>query len=361
LPLLPWPKFAPAGYRHLQEYFALPQKFLFFDVRSLDAVVSREPRFEIALHFERPPPLPGKVGKENIRVNCVPVANLFKASSDPVALRALGEEHLVRAAGLVPAHAEIYSVEDAVGIPEGPGERTRVSPFFEFGDGTRGLEGWYYRLHRRLSPIDDGIDTYVSLTRPVDAGAGKLPATLSLDLVCTNRSLPGRLQLGDVSQPTEASPTLARFRNIVPVTKPVRPPLASDLLWRLLSHVAATRSSLADVQVLRTMLDIYNVQALVDEQSGRANRLRIDGIGSASLSSIRRLLGGAPVRGTRMSLEFDEAHFAGPGDAFLFGCVIDELLAARAGLNTFSELAVRLQPSRREYGWPARSGREIFI
>ena len=52
---------------------------------------------------------------------------------------------------------------------------------------------------------------------------------------------------------------------------------------------------------------------------------------------------------------------AGPGDAFLFGCVLEEVLAARASLNTFSELAVRLQPSQRDYAWPARSGARVLL
>jgi type VI secretion system protein ImpG len=286
--------------------------------------------------------------------------NLFKATSDPVPASALGEEHLVRAAELPPAHMEVYAVDAALGIPEGPGERIPVEPFFDFRHGIRGADACYYRLRRRASPVDDGIDTWISLSRPLDGGAGIDPATLSLDLTCTNRSLPGRIQLGEISQPTAASPTVARFRNIVAVTKPVRPPVGSELHWRLLSHLAATRSQLSEPQALRTMLDLYNVQGIVDQQSGRANRLRIEGIAGSTATSTRRLIEGAPVRGTRVDVELDEAHFAGPGDAFLFASVIDELLAARASLNVFSELAVRLSPSQRDYAFPPRSGGRVL-
>jgi len=360
LPLLPWPRFAPQGYRHLQEYFALPQKFLFFEIRGLEVASCREERFEIVLQFDRPPELPARLGKDTLRTNCVPVVNLFKGTSDPVPVAALGEEHLVRAADLPPAHMEVYSVDAAVGIPDGPGERIPVEPFFDFGHGARGTAACYYRLRRRHSAVDDGIDTFVSLTRPLDGGAGMDPATLSLDLTCTNRSLPGRIQLGEISQPTPASPTVARFRNIVAVTKPVRPPVGSELHWRLLAHLAATRSAISEPQALRTMLDLYNVQGIVDQQSGRANRLRIEGIARSTATCTRRLLEGAPVRGTRVDVELDEAHFAGPGDAFLFGSVIDELLAARAGLNVFSELGVRLSPSQREFSFAPRSGGRVL-
>jgi len=361
LSLLPWPKFAPPGYRYLQEYFALPQKFLFFEVRGLDAVGAPEELFEIALQFERPPELPARIGKDTLRVNCVPAINLFRTTSDPVPVHALGEEHLVRAADLPPAHMEVYSVDAAIGIPEGSGERIPYAPFFSFGQHTDDPRVSQYRLRRRLSPIDDGIDTFLSASRPVDGGVGPGPHTLSLDLTCTNRSLPGQLQIGDISLATGASPTIARFRNIVAVTKPIRPPLGTELHWRLLAHLAAGRSTLTDLHALRTMLDLYNLQGVVDLHSGRANHLRIEGIRQADATAVRRLLGGAPVRGTRMALELDEAHFAGPGDAFLFGCVLEEVLAARASLNTFSELAVRLQPSQRDYAWPARSGARVLL
>ncbi len=362
LPMLPWPRFAPEGYRHLQEYFILPQKFLFFELRGLEgAAGAAEERFEIALQFDRPPELSARIGKDTLRVNCVPVVNLFKTTADPVPMRALGEEHLVRAAGVRPEHMEVYSVDGAVAIPEGPGERVPYEPFSSYGHGAKGGEGHYYRLRRQTSTLDDGIDTFVSLGRPLDAGPGPGPETLSLDLTCTNRSLPGQLRLGDVSQSSPGSATQGAFRNIVAVTRPVRPPLGSELHWRLVSHLAANRASLGDAQVLRSLLELYNFQGLVDQQSGRANRLRVEGILQAEPAPVRRLIGGAPVRGTRLSLELDEAHFASVGDAFLFACVLDELLAGRAGLNTFSELAVRLQPSHRDFAWLPRNGARALL
>jgi type VI secretion system protein ImpG len=136
--------------------------------------------------------------------------------------------------------------------------------------------------------------------------------------------------------------------------------VGSELHWRLLAHLAATRSSLSDARALRTLLELYNVGGVADQQSGRINRLRIEGIAKVAATSTRRLLEGAPVRGTRIALELDEANFAGSGDAFLFACVIDELLANRASVTVFSELAVRLSPSQRDYAFAPRSGDRVL-
>jgi type VI secretion system protein ImpG len=149
---------------------------------------------------------------------------------------------------------------------------------------------------------------------------------------------------------------VARFKNVVAVTKPIRPPLGSELHWRLIAHVAANRASLAEVPALRALLDLYNFQGLIDHQSGRANRLRIEGIHASEASVVRRLVGGAPVRGNQLALQLDEDHFASPGDAFLFASAVDELLASKMSINSFSELSVRLLPSQRDYRWPPRNG-----
>ncbi|MBI5069892.1 MAG: type VI secretion system baseplate subunit TssF [Deltaproteobacteria bacterium] len=361
LPLLPWPRLAPSGYRCLQEFFTLPQKFLFFEVRNLQAALpAAEERFELAFQFERPPELPARLGKENFRPNCVPAVNLFRTSADPVAVEVLAEEHLLRATELPPGHMEVYAVESVVGIPE-VGSRYAYEPFSRFGHASGKGDARYYRLRRAISPVDHGLDTWISTMRPLDAGAAPGPETLSIEATCTNRSLPAELRIGDVSQPTPSSPTLARFRNLLPVTPPVRPPLGSELHWRLLAHLAASRASLGDVQVLRSLLDLYNLQGTSDERTGRGNRLRVEGIEAAAESASRRVVGGAPVRGSRLLLTLDEAHFAGLGDAWIFASALDQLLGSQVGLNAFTELSVLLTPSRREYAFAPRSGGRALV
>jgi type VI secretion system protein ImpG len=361
-PLLPWPRFAPAGYRNLQELFAIPQKFLFFEVRGLDAAAGLgEEKLELVLRTERPPELPARVSKDTFKVNCAPVVNLFQGPADPVRVEVLGEEHLLRAADVPPGHMEIHSVDSVVGMPEGPGERVPYHAFTSFAHGALGREARYYRLRRSLSPVDQALDTWISVSRPADAGPGPGPEILSLEVTATNRSLPAQLKIGEISQPTAGSPTLARFRNISAVTKPVRPPLETELHWRLISQLAANRAPVASAEVLREQLDVHNFQVLLDQQAGRANRLRIEGIRELATSAVRRIFHGAPVRGSRTAITLDEDHFAGTGDAWLFGRVLDELLAAQAAINSFAALVIRLAPSQREYAFAPRSGGKAIL
>jgi type VI secretion system protein ImpG len=212
-----------------------------------------------------------------------------------------------------------------------------------------------------VSPVNDGIDTYLALTTPRDATPYLGPETISLELTCTNRSLPAQLRIGYLNVATASSPTVARFSNLLPVTKPARPPIGSELHWRLISHLSLGHGSLATANALRSLLGLYNFQARGDYPLARANALRLDSIRDIQSAAARRFIQGAPVRGQRTMLELDEGGFAGVGDLFLFGCILDELFANNLTLNSFNELSVRSFPSRMEYRWPARSGSQPLL
>jgi len=361
--LLPWPR-ASDGYRVLQEYFTLPQKFLFFEVRGLEKAASlSSEQFEIAFELDRPPPLDVRITREMFRLHCTPVVNLFRTPADPIFRHALDREHLLRAADLAPDHMEIYSVDEVVGVRAGRSERRVYKPFHDFSHAHQSSdEAAFYRLRRVLSPINDGTDTFLSIEAPQDTVPDlDTEETLSIDLTCTNRSLPARLQIGDICRSTATSPTNARFRNLVGVTRPARAPLGSELHWRLLSHLAINARSLAEPNTLRRLMELYNFQALADVLAGRANQNRIDAIQTVSARPMTRFLEGTPVRGHQLVVDLEESNFVGPGDAFLFGSVLDELFATNVTLNSFTELVLKLQPSQTEFRWSPRNGALLIL
>lgn len=356
--LLPWPAFSQPGYRFILEYFTLPNKLLFFDVVDFDKIGELAgDRFELRLVFERPPELGARISTENFRLHCTPVLNLFEVSGDPVKLDPLVYEHLIRASGVNPRHMEVFDLTEVLGIRQGQSQRRKYKPFFGFAHGQRqDDETEYYRLRPTPSPIDDGTDTYLTVVTPRDVAPSEVEETLSMDMRCTNRMLPAELQLGEISVAPRGSSSPAPFKNISPVTTPVRSPLGSELHWRLLSHLAINRQSLADANNLKSLLSLYNFQALVSQVAGRANELKIESIRSVEANPVTRMMQGAPVRGVQTLVELDESRVGNEGEAFLFGCMLDELFATHAPLNSFNELKVRLHPSKTVFRWPARSG-----
>ena len=356
--LFPWPPLSSPGYRVLQEYFTLPEKFLFFELTGLDQVPLKE-RFEVRFEFERPPALGQRVPKDVFRLHCTPAINLFRADAEPLRFNAPGQELLIRAAGVDPRHMEVYSVDQVLSARAATAERETLQPFTAFAHAGGG--GAFYRLRRSTSPIDEGVDTYLSLETPRDVEPRLEERTLSLELTCTHRGLPRRLRLKDVSVPSPSSPALAQFENLLPVSQPLRPPLGSELLWRVLAHVALVKRSLAEDGLLSALVGLYNFQAFGDEPVGRANTRRAEAVGRVRTEPSRRLHQGAVVRGQHTVVELDETGFVSPGDAFLFGSVLDELLAAHLTLNAFQSLTTLQLPSRTETRWTPRTGSQPLL
>jgi type VI secretion system protein ImpG len=359
--VLPWPKFAPEGSRFIQEYFALPSKYLFFDLVGLDGLEFTGDFIELAMVFERPPDLPSPIVDESFRLHCTPVVNLFSASAEPVKLDPLMPDHLLRAAGVKPGHMEVYDVEGVVGVRPGRGNRRNYSNFYTFQHTKVGSDyDGYYVLRRTRSPLDEGTDTYVQVVRPRGAESSDEDETLSIELLCTNRALPLELQIGDICKPVRGS-SVPDFSNIASVSPPVRAPLASELQWRLLAHLALNRRRVTQPETLKLLLSLYNFLAGSGSPAGRANELRVDAIRTTEFRAVTRMLEGAPVRGAETTVEIDETRFASIGDAHLFGVVLDELLSTYCSINSFHELRVRLHPSKIEFRWDPRNGHHRIL
>lgn len=359
--VLPWPKFAPPGSRFIQEYFALPSKYMFFDVRGLAGLEFPGDYIELSFVFERPPDLPSPIASGTFRLHCTPVVNLFPVSAEPIKLDPLVPDFLLRAAGIRPPHMEVYDVESVVGVRPGRGTRRSYGNFYTFVHTRPNSDAdGYYMLRRARSPLDECIDTYVSVARPRDAEAADEEETLSIELLCTNRALPNELTIGDICKPVRGS-SVPPFSNIAPVSAPIRAPLGGELHWRLLAHVALNRRRITEPDTLKLLLALYNFQSASGSPAGRANELRVEAIRTSEFKPVTRMLEGAPVRGAETTLEIDETRFASIGDAHLFGLVLDELLSTYCSINSFHELRMRLHPSKIEFRWQPRNGHHRIL
>lgn len=359
--LLPWPARSHDGYRYLQEYFTLPQKFLFFDVLRLDRAELTGDRFEIAFTFERPPGLESRLSPETFRLHCTPVINLFETSAEPIRLDARMHEHLVRASGIDPRHNEVYEITEVLGIRQGHNQRREYAEFFGFAHGREGDDVAYFTSRPTVSPIDDATDIYLSVITPRDVAPSRAEETLSIDLVCTNRGLPAELQLGEINVAPRGTSTPAPFRNVTAVTVPARPRLGSELHWRLLSHLSLNRRSITEGDALPSLLSLYNFQKESSPVVGRANELKIEAIRSVSSVPVTRMLQGAPVRGVQTTIEVEEARIGSLGESHLFGAVLDEVLASHVPLNSFNELHLHLHPSKTIFRYTARNGQQRIL
>ncbi|MBX3200790.1 MAG: type VI secretion system baseplate subunit TssF [Labilithrix sp.] len=361
--LLPASPTAFAGPRLLEEYYALPAKFAFVDVVGLGRINEIAPaatRFSVAIRLDAGPPGDLRIGRESIRLHCVPVVNVFSTTAEPLALSPMKNEYLVRPSGLSPAHGEVYTITHVEALGEG-GARSEVPSFYDFAYVGGAAQRPFYAAHVRPSVTGDGADTVVSFGTARDSGALPDAAAVSIDILATNRALTRGLRVGEICVPTASSPAVATFKNLAPPTPYVPPPFGRDQQWRVVAHAAMNLSAITDVRVLRAALDVYNFQARIDAQAARANELRLAALQSVRVSPAEQLYRGAPVRGVAIDVGVADSGFVGPGDMFLFGAVLERFFASYASINSFSRVTLEGSPSRQRFTWPARNGSLTLI
>ena len=370
--VLPYPGHSFPGYRLLQEYFAFKERFLFVDVNGLDRAVQKlelEDRLELAITFNRRLETFPLVSTENVRLHCLPIVNLFGHSADPIRLRHDRVQYLIRPskAGVADRrHAEVYSVDHVYGLSKAGGLETReYHPFYSFRHlvETDAQSAAYYQAHvtRNVLGGDPRLGTDTEISFVSSAAGGRMPEeeTISIEVTCTNRHLPGELRAGDVCEPTDSSPPGARFRNLLKPTPTLCPPLGKGLHWRLISHMSLNYVSLTNAERFKELLRVYDFQSEHDAQVALAHQRMLDGIVSVSSRYGERMVRGAPLRGLQVEIELNEDHFAGEGDAYLFACVLDRFMGLYVTLNGYSQLTVRFTRSGQRYVFHPRSGAQI--
>ena len=67
------------------------------------------------------------------------------------------------------------------------------------------------------------------------------------------------------------------------------------------------------------------------------------------------------MRGRDIRLDVRVDHFAGPGDLYLFGSVLDCFLGLYASINTYTRLSIKEVTKGDIYQWPERLGDRPLI
>ncbi|WXL25698.1 type VI secretion system baseplate subunit TssF [Ectopseudomonas mendocina] len=364
--LIPYPLNTFRGYRYLQEYFAFQEKFLFVELGGLD-VLDQVPEetlklargFELRIDIQQTGIQRVRPTLDNVRLYCTPVVNLFSHDAIPIRLDGKQDQYLLLPAELDAAHCGVFSVDRVTGWkPGGKGYEDYVQfesfehdPSFDVP-----VTRPHYSVRQQPSMFGSGLETYLSFSLRNLAQH----ETVSVELTCTNQSLPQQLGLGDICVPSEDTPEFLSFRNISSVTPSYAPPLHRDYLWKLISNMSLNYLSLSDVNALKVILETYDLPRYYDQHAARVSKRLLDGMKSISHQHVDRLHRGLPVRGVRTQLTINPEGYVGEGDLFLFASVLNEFFALYASLNSYHEL--RVQSTKGEvYQWIPRMGQQPLL
>jgi type VI secretion system protein ImpG len=380
--LLPTPGAAFEGYRLLQEYFAMPQRFFFVDLLGLGPALSRCSGQDLDLYIlmDSGNPALAAVTPDNFQLHAVPAINLFRKRCDRVHVNAADVEQAVIVDRTAPLDFEIYQIESVTGIGADARQDQPIRPFFSPKDLTPmgDSHAAYYSQRRRLRQRSErqqqrgtrtsylGSDVFLSLSDGNQAPFRQDIRQLAVTALCTNRDLSILTPLGggdtDFTLP-EGGPVNA-IRAIVPPTRPRSALAEGQQAWQLISHLSLNYLSLVDADrgtgaaALRELVGLY---ARLGEP---ALAKQVEGLASvASRPIVRRLSDGVlstAVRGLEIRVGFDESYFEGTG-CYLFGAVLESFFARYVALNSFTETSIHSTQRGDIARWKAKSGRRVLI
>ncbi|MDE1948838.1 MAG: type VI secretion system baseplate subunit TssF [Burkholderiales bacterium] len=365
--LLPQTLAGFGGYRLLQEYFAFPQRFLFFDLAGIGPALRAHGgnEVDIVLLFSRPDnALLQTVDAASLALNCVPAINLLEKRCDRIQVSADQSEYNVIPDRTRPMDYEVHSLLEVSGYGSGVNAEWRFLPFYNaFHAEDRGHNAYYttQRVPRLLSEVQKregtrssyiGSEVFLSV---VDANEAPYPADLrqiGMRALCTNRDLPLLMPVGSARGdlvPAQAAPV----KTLSVIKGPSRPASAirdGSLAWKLINQLSLNHLSLTDTNAEQGAAALREILRLYAASGDAGAQRQIDGLRSMRIAPVvRRLPMAGPItfgRGVELRVEVDDLSFEG-ASAFLLGCVLERFVARHVSMNGFTQLRLH-SPARGE-------------
>jgi type VI secretion system protein ImpG len=356
--LLPQTLHGFEGYRLLQEYFAFPQRFLFFDLAGIGPALRAQAagsEVDIVLLFSRVDnALLQAVDPSSLALHCVPAINLLERRCDRIQVTPdLSEFHVVPDRTR-PMDYEVHSLVEVVGYGVGVTSEWRFLPFYNaFHTEDRG-HGAYYalqRVPRILSQVQHregtrtsyiGTEVYLSM---VDANEAPFPSELrqiGVRALCTNRDLPVLMPVGSAKGDLVPAQT-APVKTLAVIKGPSRPASAlreGSVAWKLINQLSLNHLSLTDTDAEQGAAALREILRLYAPTGDAAAQRQVDGLRSVQLKPVvRRLPMPGPItfgRGVEVKVEVEDLAFEG-ASAFLLGSVLERFVARHVSLNGFTQ------------------------
>lgn len=347
-----WPVEETQNPEHLRllEYFTFREKFMFVELNGLETIDWPEaPQwFELEFVLSTFWPSDFSVSKENLRLHCVPVVNLFRLDARPLAINAHQTEYPLRPLRDNDPHTEIFGVEQvATSFSE---DAAVYTPFRQFQQKSGMMRherpARYYHARIKRGPSGRN-ETLLTLGGDAFENERQNPEEpLALSLTGTNGVLPRKVLqsvLLDTLESTTQGPV--RVRNLSTPTLAAYPPQRDRFHWQMLSQCGSSFLWMMDnAEVLR------NTLALHCWDDNEQNRRRLAGITDVKhwrLQKWKRYL----MRGVDIEVTLNTGHFSGEGDVWLFGSLLNRFLAQFADMHLYNRLTLILEPSGKCLRW----------
>jgi type VI secretion system protein ImpG len=354
--LLPYPRRAFDGYRLLQEYFTFSEKFLFFDLSGLTAIVEAGCTDQAETG----------VSARTLRLGCTPVINLWSQVAEPILVSHTQHEYRVIPDVRHQETTEVFSIDEVMASNTARRESMPIEPLYSYRFQTRQEGGRaYWHAIRRMSALGEREPSTLHLSLVDVDGVLTAPnaEVLTVRCSCSNFDLPSRLPFGleDGDFVFEEFPAIRLVTALRRPSPTFHPPDARGQLWRLVSQLSLNYLSLSEegVSSLQEILRLHNFtdSSWLENQIGGIVGLK----SHPHFAIMESAFGTLPARGMRVEIDLDERQFVG-GGAYLFSNILDRFLGCYTSINSFCQLVARTNLRKEMLGeWSPKAGYQPLI
>ena len=359
--LVPCPPAAHPGYGLLQEYFAFPRKFMFFDLKNLDFSQATD---EASIYI---PIMNGEAAKtititpDSLMLGCTPIVNLFPRTSEPLRF-----DHKKIEYRLVPDYrremtTEIHSIQKVFMSSLNKTEVEEIQPYFSYTHKAtveNDTSFWSARRAETTNPDIPGTDIWLSFVN-WNLTPDLPPAeVVYASLLCTNRQLASLITTNTLLKSHDPMP----MESIICLHEPTDtfyPPEDGQTQWQLISSLSVNHLSAGSGQ--ESLMALKEILRLFNFPGSASPHLEIDCLRAIETQPIVRRMGTDAwrgfIKGMGVTLTVDEEDPHGGMNAFLFSEVLSHFFGMYTHMNCFTELTVKSIHQEGVYKtWPARAG-----
>jgi len=352
---LPQTKQQDLGLSLLQDYMNFPEKFLFFELTGLENVQFRD-SFTIKLLFDQPVPNIIPVRASTLKLNCVPIVNLFKKTTEPVQLTHRDYRYKLYPSRENYGIFEIYNIGKVYSMNR-RGESRELMPYFslDLREQTPSDYRWKVQIEASSRRNLNGTEAWLSLFNHQydrDCPQGE---TIYAETLCCNRNMVERFNVGQKflligSSPIESAKLLTRPTRYRGVKK------NKEHLWKVLSHLSLYYSSLTDNSLatdsLHTLLDLYG------DRNDPVFQQQIENIEKLSATQdvypVLKQGWRGYYQGVHFVLKLRQRKYQG-SSPIMMGAVLRQFLALFCHVNSFVRMELNVG-NQMVYEWPPLSG-----
>lgn len=329
------------GCRLLLEYFACPEKFMFFEVGRTDFGQAND-RIDLIFLFGNVPARVGNLHARHLRLNCVPVVNLYRQSIEPIRLPPGVLERRVSGSWASHSTCEIYQLEDLHVVAKDGSVRS-LPPYLRSVAPGKAKADLRYSTRRTINEqqLRPGTEVHLSLVGDHAREESRETLVVGGTALCCDRRLPEKLDRGFTFHLVGPGP-VESVRLVTPPSEHRVPISLERRPWTMVAQL--TRNVVSLIRAAGAAEDFRDELLQFVHEGDSVAASQIAGLtGMQVFRSVRRIeRDGVPgfAEGVTVELVFD-VRKRDRFSAVLFASVIRHYLALYVAINTFVEVVLR--------------------